>query len=52
MLEHTHCSRLVDIAAAIRDKRAPRVPLDDGASTLAIVLAARRSADERREIRL
>jgi predicted dehydrogenase len=45
-------AQLRDLAAAIRDKRPPLVPLDDGAGTLEIVLAARRSADENREIRL
>jgi predicted dehydrogenase len=45
-------SQLTDIAAAIRDRRSPTVPLSDGASTLRIVLAARQSADEGREIAL
>jgi predicted dehydrogenase len=45
-------AQLVDVAAAIRGRRAPRVPLADGARTLRIVLAARRSADEGREIPL
>jgi predicted dehydrogenase len=42
--------QLADIAAAIRDRRSPGVPLNDGASTLRIVLAARQSAAEGREI--
>jgi predicted dehydrogenase len=44
--------QLADLADAIRSKRAPRVPLKDGAETLRIVLAAQRSADEGREITL
>jgi predicted dehydrogenase len=45
-------AQLSDLAEAIRDGRPPRCPLADGAATLALALAARRSADERREIRL
>lgn len=45
-------AQLGDVAAAIRDCRPPLVPLVDGLHTLEIVLAARRSADERREVRL
>jgi predicted dehydrogenase len=45
-------AQLADLAAAIREKRSPRVPLTDGAATLKIVLAAGRSASERREIGL
>lgn len=45
-------AQLQDFQAAIRDNRAPRVPLRDGADTLRIVLAAQRSADEKREIML
>jgi predicted dehydrogenase len=45
-------AQLADVAAAIRDKRAPKVPLTDGADSLRIALAARRSADEGREIAL
>ena len=45
-------AQLADVAAAIRDRRAPTVPLSDGASTLRIVLAARQSAVEGREISL
>lgn len=45
-------SQLEDIRDAIRDGRPPRVPLADGLATLRIVLAARRSADERREVAL
>lgn len=45
-------AQLADVAAAIRDRRPPTVPLSDGAKTLRIVLAARQSAAEGREIRL
>jgi predicted dehydrogenase len=45
-------TQLADVAAAIREGRAPRVPLSDGADSLRIVLAARQSADERREVAL
>jgi predicted dehydrogenase len=45
-------AQLADIAAAIRQRRAPRVPLADGERTLRIVLAAVQSAAERREIHL
>ncbi len=45
-------TQLADVVAAIRDKRAPKVPLSDGADSLRIALAARQSADERREIAL
>ena len=45
-------AQLADLAEAIARRRAPRVPLADGAATLRIVLAAGRSAAERREIGL
>lgn len=45
-------AQLQDVADAIRTGRPPSVPLTDGAASLRIVLAARQSADERREIRL
>ena len=45
-------AQLADVAAAIGDRRAPAVPLSDGASTLRIVLAAQQSATEGREIAL
>ena len=45
-------AQLDDVCAAIRDRRAPRVPLTDGAATLRIVLAAWDSARAGREIRL
>jgi predicted dehydrogenase len=45
-------AQLLDVADAIEHGRAPAVPLADGLATLRIVLAARRSADERREVRL
>jgi predicted dehydrogenase len=43
-------AQLADVAASIRDKRAPSVPLEEGAATLQIVLAARESALSQREI--
>jgi predicted dehydrogenase len=43
-------AQLADVAAAIRERRKPQVPLVEGASTLRIVLAARQSAAERREL--
>jgi len=45
-------AQLADVADAIAARRAPRVPLREGAHSLAIVLAARRSADEGREVAL
>ncbi len=45
-------AQLADVATAIRTRRAPSVPLADGADTLRIVLAAAQSARERREIPL
>jgi predicted dehydrogenase len=45
-------AQLADVAAAIRDRQSPAVPLSDGASTLRIVLAGRQSAAEGREIAL
>lgn len=45
-------SQLADVAAAIRDSRPPHIPLREGAATLRLALAARQSADERREIAL
>lgn len=45
-------AQLADIARAIRDGRKPRVPLREGAATLRLALAARRAAEERRELRL
>jgi predicted dehydrogenase len=45
-------AQLTDIADAISARRAPRVPLEDGAKTLRIALAAARSSAEKREIRL
>lgn len=43
-------AQLADVAQAITTGRPVRVPLSDGADSLRIVLAARQSADERREI--
>jgi predicted dehydrogenase len=45
-------AQIADVAAAIRERRAPSVPLREGAATLRLALAARRSADEAREVRL
>jgi predicted dehydrogenase len=45
-------AQLADVAAAIREKRVPEVPLSDGEDTLRIVLAAQQSAAEGREISL
>jgi predicted dehydrogenase len=45
-------AQLADVAAAIRERRSPRVPLEDGEQTLRIVLAAAESASEGREVRL
>jgi predicted dehydrogenase len=45
-------AQLADVAEAIRQGRAPTAPLSDGAASLRLVLAARRSADEGREVRL
>jgi len=42
-------AQLADVIGAIRDGRKPKVPLSDGAESLRIVLAARRSAEEGRE---
>ena len=45
-------AQLADVASAIRDGRAPHVPLAEGARTLRLALAARASADRRQEVRL
>jgi predicted dehydrogenase len=45
-------AQLEDVVDAIKAGRPPRVPLADGAATLRIALAARQSADEKREILL
>jgi predicted dehydrogenase len=45
-------AQLADVVGAIREHRAPTITLRDGAETLRLALAARQSADERREIRL
>lgn len=45
-------AQLTDLRDAINGSRAPRVPLADGLATLELVLAARRSADEGREVSL
>jgi predicted dehydrogenase len=43
-------AQLADISDAIRDKRAPRVPLAEGARTLRIALAAWKSVQTGREV--
>lgn len=48
--ESPFVAQLADLADAIRDRRAPLVPLREGAKTLRLALAARQSADERHEI--
>jgi predicted dehydrogenase len=45
-------AQLENVASAIEEGHAPYVPLTEGAASLRLALAARRSADERREIRL
>lgn len=45
-------AQLADVVGAIASNRPPRVTLDDGAQTLRIVLAARDSIAQQREIRL
>ena len=45
-------AQIADIVAAIEDRRSPAMTLADGAASLRLALAARRSADEHREIRL
>jgi predicted dehydrogenase len=45
-------AQLADLADAIREHRPPRVPLHEGAATLRLALAAVRSADEMRELRI
>jgi predicted dehydrogenase len=45
-------AELLDLAAAIREDRPARTPILEGAKSLRLALAARRSADERREILL
>jgi predicted dehydrogenase len=44
-------AQLADLAAAIRDRRPPLVPLGEGLASLRLALAARRSAEEGRELR-
>jgi predicted dehydrogenase len=45
-------AQLANVAAAIREKRAPHVPLQDGLDSLRIALAARMSARDRVEVAL
>ena len=45
-------AQLLDVAEAIAGERSPYVPLREGAASLRLALAARRSADERKEVRL
>jgi predicted dehydrogenase len=45
-------AQLADVAGAIAERRAPAIPLREGADTLRLALAAVRSAREGRELRL
>jgi predicted dehydrogenase len=45
-------AQIADVVEAIERRQLPAVTLGDGAKSLALALAARQSADERREIRL
>lgn len=45
-------AQLADLAGAIRTRREPHVPLREGAASLRLAIAARRSAETRQEIRL
>lgn len=45
-------AQLADLAAAIAERRAPLAPIATGASALRMALAAARSANERREVRI
>jgi predicted dehydrogenase len=45
-------AQLADVAAAIRDRRPPHAPLAEGVGSLRLALAAVRSADEGRELRI
>ncbi len=45
-------AQLADVAAAIRERRAPFIPLREGAATLRLALAAADSAEQGRELRL
>jgi predicted dehydrogenase len=45
-------AQLEDVARAVAEGRRPRVPLEEGAASLRVALAARRSAEERREVAL
>jgi predicted dehydrogenase len=45
-------AQLMDVAEAIRERRQPHIPLREGARSLRVALAARQSAEERREVRL
>ena len=48
----TFVAQLADVHRAITTGGAPYIPLAEGAASLKLALAARQSADERREIRL
>lgn len=50
--EDVFAAQLRDLVEAIREDRPTRTPMREGAATLRLALAARRSAEERREIRL
>jgi predicted dehydrogenase len=43
-------AQLLDLAAAIREDRPARIPIEEGAKSLKLALAARRSADGQREL--
>ena len=45
-------AQLADVAAAITERRSPAIPLREGAATLRLALAARESAELRRDLRL
>ena len=44
-------AQLQDVIASIKDKRGPSVPMEEGARSLRLALLARKSADEKRELR-
>jgi predicted dehydrogenase len=45
-------AQLADLADAIRDRRPPLVPLSEGVGSLRLAVAAMKSADEGREVRI
>ncbi|OEO33250.1 hypothetical protein VW23_007625 [Devosia insulae DS-56] len=52
MTSNPFAAQIADLRDAIAERRPPRVPLGDGLATLQLVLAARRAADEKREVSL